>query len=81
MHRREKNFPRRSFHASAECGGPRGRPAGRPYNAITWFAEKERLARPAQEMMRASWFLRATPLLPDGATPEIQITLRLLDEK
>jgi len=75
MHRREKNFPRRSFHASAECGGPRGRPAGRPYNAITWFAKKERLARPAQEMMRA------TPLLPDGATPEIQITLRLLDEK
>jgi hypothetical protein len=31
--------------------------------------------------MRASWFLRAAPLLPGLATPEIQVTLRLLDEK
>jgi hypothetical protein len=29
-------------------------------------------ARPPQEMMRASWFLRVTPLLPGRAMPTIQ---------
>ena len=57
------------------------RPTERPYKAITLFLEKERLARPAQKMMRASWFLRATPLLPGRATPEIQSISRLLGEK
>jgi hypothetical protein len=45
------------------------------------FLGKERLARPTQEVKRASWFLRATPLLPGRATPEIQSGLRLLGEK
>jgi len=35
-------------------GGPIGRPAGRAYNGITLFLGEEGLARPAQEMMRAS---------------------------
>ena len=35
-------------------GGPIGRPAGRPYNGITLFLPKERLARPIQEMKGAS---------------------------
>jgi len=56
-----------------------GRPArsrvlstGRPYNGLTLFLGEERLARPVQEMGRASWFLRVTPLLPGRAMPEIQ---------
>jgi len=53
-------------------GGPIGRPAGRPYNAITLPLGKERLARPTQKMNRALWFLRATPLLPGRAMLEIQ---------
>jgi hypothetical protein len=44
----------------------------RPYNGITLFLEKERLDRPVQEMIRASWFFRATPFLPGRAMPEIQ---------
>ena len=39
------------------------------------------IARPAQEMRVASWFLRATPLLPGRATPEIQFIFRPLGEK
>jgi hypothetical protein len=35
----------------------------------------------ANEGIRASWFLRATLLLPGLAMPEIQFTLRLLEEK
>jgi len=70
-HRREKNCRRRSNRVSAEGGGPIGRPAGRPYNGITQFLEKEWLARPAQEMKRASWFFRATALLSGRAPPEI----------
>ena len=38
-------------------------------------------ARPAQKMRRALWFLRATPLLPGRATPDIQFLFRLLGEK
>ena len=53
-------------------GGPIGRPAGRPYNGITLFLGKERLARPTQRMNAASWFLCATPLLPGRAMLEIQ---------
>ena len=52
-------------------GGPIGRPAGRPYNAITRFLGKERLARPVQER-RALWYLRTPPLFPGRGTPEIQ---------
>jgi hypothetical protein len=80
-HRLEKNSIRRSPRASAEGGGPIGRPAGRPYNAITRFLGKERLARPTQKMNRALWFLRATPLLSGLATPEILSLLRLLGKK
>jgi hypothetical protein len=61
--------------------GPIGRPAGRPYIGIPLFLGKEGLARPVQEMMRASWFFRATPLLPGQAMPEIQSILRPLGEK
>ncbi len=39
------------------------------------------MARPVQEMMRASCFFRATPLLSGRAMPEIQSILRLLGEK
>jgi len=67
--------------ASEKRGGPIGRPAGRPYNAITWFLGKEQLARPTQKMDGALWFLRATPLLPSLATPEILSILRLLGKK
>jgi len=70
-HRREKNSPKRSCRASAEWGGPLGRPAGRPYIRIPLFSEKERLARPVQEMIHALWFLRITALLPGLAMPEI----------
>jgi len=35
----------------------------------------------AHEMMRASWFLRATASPPGLATPEIQTALTLFDEK
>jgi hypothetical protein len=35
-------------------------------------------ARPAQEAKGASWFLRATPLLPGLALPEIQSIVSLL---
>jgi len=38
-------------------------------------------ARPAQEMMRALWFLRATPLLPGRPKPEIEFIFPLLGEK
>jgi hypothetical protein len=62
-------------------GGPIGRPAGRPYMGRTLFLGKERLARPVQETRRASWFLRATPLLPGRAMPEIQFIFRPLGEK
>jgi len=44
-------------------------------------SEKERPARPIQETRRASWFLRATPLLPGRAWFEIQSPLHLLGEK
>jgi hypothetical protein len=47
---------------------------------MTMIGRKERLARPAWEMMRASWFLRATSLPTGLATPEIQVTLHLLSE-
>jgi len=46
--------------------------AGRPYNGLTLFLAEEKLARPVQEMRRASWFLRATPFLSGRAMPEIQ---------
>jgi hypothetical protein len=63
-HRREKNSSRRSNRFSALRGGPIGRPAarlsspksGRPYNGITLFLRKERLARPVQEMIHAYGF-------------------------
>jgi hypothetical protein len=42
--------------------------------ALTMFAGKEGLTRPDQEMIRASWFLRVTPLLPGLAKPEIKVT-------
>jgi hypothetical protein len=58
-----------------------GRPAGRSYNVRTMFLEKERLARPGQEMGCASWFLRTMPLLPGRATPEIQPFSRIIGEK
>jgi hypothetical protein len=38
-------------------------------------------ARPSQEMMPASWFLRATSLPPGRASPEIQSILCLPGEK
>jgi hypothetical protein len=47
-------------------------PSGHPYNGITLFFPKERLARPIQEMIRALWFLRITALLPGRAMPAIQ---------
>jgi len=54
-HRREKNSSRSSDRLSAERGGQIGRPAGgRPYNGITRFMPKERLARLVQEMKAAS---------------------------
>jgi len=62
-------------------GGPIGRPAGRPYIGRTLFLENEGLARPAQEMRVASWFLRVTPLLPGRATPAIQSIFRPLAGK
>jgi len=80
-HRREKKSSRRSDRVSAEWGGPIGRPAGRPYNGITLFLPKERLARPTQRMNAASWFLRGTPLLLGQAMLGIQQGLRLLVEK
>jgi len=58
--------------ASAEWGGPIGRPAGRPYTGINLLVGKEKLARPVQEMIPALWFLRITALLPGRAMPEIQ---------
>jgi hypothetical protein len=48
---------------------------------VTKIVGKERLARPDQEMMSASWFLRTTPLPPGLTTPELQATLCLLGEK
>ena len=45
-HRREKNSARRTRRASAEWGGPLGRPAGRPYIGIPLVSGKERPARP-----------------------------------
>jgi len=45
-HRRGKNSARRSCLASAEWGGPLGRPAGRPYIGKPRLPEKERPARP-----------------------------------
>jgi hypothetical protein len=39
------------------------------------------VARPGKEMRGALWFLRATPLLPGRAMPEIQLILRQLGEK
>jgi hypothetical protein len=39
------------------------------------------IARPAQEMRVASWFLRVTPLLPGRAMPGIQSIFRPLGEK
>jgi hypothetical protein len=62
--------------ASAGCGGP----IGRPYIGTTLFLGKESLARPAQEMIAASWFLRATPLLSGQAMPKTQSILPLLAE-
>jgi hypothetical protein len=53
-HRREKKSIRRSHRASAEWGRAIGRPAGRPYNGMTLLLREERLARPVQEMRRAS---------------------------
>jgi hypothetical protein len=72
-HRREENSSRRSDRVSSERGGPSGRPAGRPNNGTTMFLGQEGLARPAREMINASWFFRATPLLPGLATPKISI--------
>ena len=45
-HRWGKNSIRRSSLASAEWGGPLGRPAGRPYIGKPLFSEKERPALP-----------------------------------
>jgi hypothetical protein len=53
-HRREKNPRWRPDRVSAERGGHIGRPTGRPYNGITLFLLKERLARPVQEKKGAS---------------------------
>jgi len=64
--------------ASAEWGGPLGRPAGRPYTGKALFSEKDRFARPSQETRCASWFLRAMPLLPGRVCPEVQSSLHLL---
>jgi hypothetical protein len=47
------------------------RPDRRPYKGMTMFSEKEGFARPAQEANRASWFLRAMPLLPGRALLDI----------
>jgi len=71
-HRREKICNRWSDRVSAEWGGPIGRPAGLAYKAMTMIGGKERFARPAQGLKRASWFLRAMPFLPGPARPEIQ---------
>jgi hypothetical protein len=75
-HRREKKSNQRSYRTSAKCGGP----IGLPYIGIPLFLGKEGLARPVQEMMPASWFFLATPLLPGQAMPESQSILRLLGE-
>jgi len=60
-YRREKKSGRRSDGVSAGWGGPLGRPvdktrlrAGRPYNGITLFLRKERVARPVLEEKNAS---------------------------
>jgi len=68
-HRREKNSNRRSDRVSSKRGGP----TGRPYDGTTMVLGQEGLARPAREMINASWFFRATPLLPSLATPKISI--------
>jgi hypothetical protein len=47
--------------------GELSRAAGRPYNGITLFLGKERLARPTQKMNRALWFFRGMTLLPGRA--------------
>jgi hypothetical protein len=62
-------------------GGRIGRPAGRPYIRITRLSAKEWFARPAEKMNPASWFLRATSLLPGLATPDIQYLFRLFGKK
>jgi hypothetical protein len=61
--------------------GESGAQAGVPTSESPGSQGKEKLARPAQEMKRASWFLRATPLLLGQAPPEIHPTLRQLGEK
>jgi len=61
--------------------GPSGAQPGAPTTPYPRSWRKNGLPAPANEGMRASWFLRAAPLLPGLATPEIQVTLRLLDEK
>ena len=58
-----------------------GRPAGRPYNGPPRLLGKEPVARPAQEMIRASWFFHARPLLAGPARPEIHGGFQLLAEK
>jgi len=63
------------------AAGASGAPPGAPTSESPGSWGKEKLARPAQEMKRASWFLCATPLLPGRAMPKIQSTLRLLGEK
>jgi len=80
-HRREKNSIQRSPRASAESGGPAGDPPDRPYadSARGWGSG----AVPARskKMIGASWFLRATSLLPGRAMPGIQCGLGLLAKK
>jgi len=65
-HRRGKNSARRSCLASAEWGGPPGRPAGRPYIGILLFSEKERPARPVQETICAHGFSAQRPCFRAG---------------
>jgi hypothetical protein len=49
-----KELSREVLPASAERGGPIGRPPDCPSKAMTMFVGKERLARPDQEMTSAS---------------------------
>jgi hypothetical protein len=64
-----------------KAAGASGAPPGAPTSESPGSWGKEKLARPAQEMKRASWFLCATPLFPGRAMPDIQSILRRLGEK
>jgi hypothetical protein len=63
------------------AAGASGAPLDAPTSELPGSWGKEKLARPAQEMNRALWFLRAIPPkagLPGRAMPKIQSTLRPL---